>query len=55
MKNIRLEFDQEIAIRKREKNDFMKEMEDVGNKIKNTYSIIETFLDNYDKLSDITA
>lgn len=55
MKNIRLEFDQEIMIRKREKNDFMKEMRQFGEQIKDTYNIINSFLKDFDKVRDLAA
>ena len=55
MKNIRLEFDQEIMIRKREKNDFMKEMRKVGEQITDTYSIINSVIKDFEKMRDLAA
>ena len=55
MKNIRLEFDQEIMIRKREKNDFMKEMRKVGEQITDTYSIINSVIKDFEKIRDLAA
>jgi hypothetical protein len=53
MENIRVQFDQEATIRKREKHDFMKEMEAIGRKIKHNYSQIEGFLSGFERLKDI--
>ena len=54
-KNIRLEFDQETVIRKRENNDFIKEMKKVGANVKDTYSVINSILSDFEKIGDLVA
>ena len=55
MENIRIEFNQETVIRKREKNDFMNEMQQVAKKVKDTHNIIHSFIQDFEKISDIVA
>jgi hypothetical protein len=55
MENLRLRFDQELIIQQREKTDFLRDIKVIGVDIKNTYSIIDSFSKDFEKISDLVA
>ncbi|CAI2367510.1 unnamed protein product [Moneuplotes crassus] len=55
MKNIRVEFDQELLIQKREKADFLKSFKAMSQEIKDTYKVIGNFREDFEKISDLVA